>query len=103
MYRPLRVFTAVGIILILGGMILGIRYVYFLVTNQGGGNIQSLILAAIFSIVGFQIMLIGLLADLVGFNRAILEDILYRLRRIELENQDQQSEETPTVDETKNN
>lgn len=83
MYRPLRVFSIIGFTLILGGIALGIRYVYFIVTQQGSGNIQSLILAAIFSIIGFQILLIGVLADLVGFNRSILEDILYRIRKIE--------------------
>lgn len=83
MYRPLRVFSILSFALIFGGIALGIRYLYFVLSNQGSGNIQSLILAAILSIVGFQILLIGLLADLVGFNRAILEDILYRLRSIE--------------------
>jgi hypothetical protein len=52
--------------------------------GQGGGHVQSIILAAILLIVGFQIMLIGLLADLIGFNRIILEELLYRLRRMEL-------------------
>jgi hypothetical protein len=42
------------------------------------------ILSAILEIVGFQVMLIGLLADLIGFNRLILEEILYRVRRLEL-------------------
>lgn len=88
MYRPLRVFSVLGSLLLLAGIILGLRYIYFLLTAQGSGNIQSLILAAILSIVGFQVLLIGLLADLVGFNRAILEDILYRLRKIELDNND---------------
>ena len=55
---------------------------YFL--NRGGGNIQSVILAAVLLIVGFQVMLIGLLADLISFNRKIMEDILIRLRRMEL-------------------
>ena len=86
MYRPLRVFSIIGSLLLFGGIILGIRYLYFYFTNQGSGNVQSLILAAILSIVGFQVLLIGLLADLVGFNRAILEDILYRIRKIELSN-----------------
>jgi hypothetical protein len=48
-------------------------------------------LAAILLIVGFQILLIGLLADLIGFNRKILEDVLYRLRRLELESARRQS------------
>jgi UPF0716 family protein affecting phage T7 exclusion len=49
------------------------------------GHIQSLILAAILLIVGFQVCLIGLVADLIGFNRKILEEILYRMRCLELQ------------------
>lgn len=84
MYRPLRVFLLLGCLLILPGLALGGRFVYFFVQGQGAGHIQSLILTAILLIVGLQICLIGLLADLVGFNRKILEETLYRLRRLEL-------------------
>jgi UPF0716 family protein affecting phage T7 exclusion len=52
---------------------------------MGGGHIQSLILTAVLLIMGFLTILIGLLADLVSFNRKILEEILYRLRRQDAE------------------
>jgi hypothetical protein len=35
-------------------------------------------------IIGFQVLLIGLVADLIGFNRKILEEILYRIRKLEI-------------------
>jgi glycosyltransferase involved in cell wall biosynthesis len=85
MYRPLRVFTLIGSVLTLLGVILGLRYVYFVLMGQGGGKIQSLILAAILLIIGFQTFVIGLVADLIGFNRKILEEILFRIRRSELD------------------
>jgi glycosyltransferase involved in cell wall biosynthesis len=84
LYRPLRVFTAVGALLILVGLLLGLRFLYFYTIGQGGGHIQSVILTAILLIVGFQILLIGVLADLISFNRKILEELLYRVRRMEL-------------------
>jgi hypothetical protein len=91
MYRPLRVFTAIGMLMILGGSALGLRFIYLnYILGQGQGLIQSVILAAVLLILGFQVLLIGLLADLVGFNRKILEEVLYRLRRIELDNQKNQ-------------
>jgi glycosyltransferase involved in cell wall biosynthesis len=83
LYRPLRVFLALGGFAILGGTAIGARFLYFYVAGGGIGHIQSLILAAVLLIVGFQIVLIGLLADLVGFNRKILEEVLYRMRRLE--------------------
>jgi len=85
MYRPLRVFTLAGGAFVLGGLVLGVRYLYFWLQGQGSGHVQSVILAAVLLIVGFQTWLIGLLADLIGFNRRILEEMLYRLRRMELD------------------
>ncbi len=83
MYRPLRIFSILASLMILGGLILAFRYIYFVSIGQGQGHIQSVILAAVLFIVGFQTLLIGLLADLVGFNRIILEETLYRIRKIE--------------------
>jgi hypothetical protein len=88
MYRPLRVFTMLGSLMILGGIAIGLRFLYYFIIGQGSGHIQSLILAAVLAIIGFQTLLIGLLADLIGFNRMILEELLYRLRRIELGDRD---------------
>ena len=83
MYRPLRVFTTTGFVLILLGTIPGIRFLWFYFNGQRVGHIQSLILAAILIIVGFQVLLIGLLADLLAANRKILEEVVYRVRRLE--------------------
>ena len=88
MYRPLRVFMTMGGALIAGGVVLGLRFLYFFLQARGAGHIQSLILAAILIIVGFQVCLIGLIADLVRMNRKMMEETLYRVRRMELESRD---------------
>jgi hypothetical protein len=80
MYRALRVFTVISAVMILAGVLIGARFLYFYLNGMGSGMIQSLILAAVFLIVGFVTFLIGLIADLVSFNRKILEEVLYRLR-----------------------
>lgn len=85
MYRPLRFFLIVGSVLLTAGLVLGIRFLYFFVTDGGMGHVQSLILMAVLLIMGFHTCLIGLVADLVGFNRKILEETLYRLRKLELD------------------
>ncbi len=86
MYRPLRVFTTIGLLMIFLGVFLGVRFLYLnYIVQTGGGLIQSVIMSAALLIVGFQVLLIGLVADLVGFNRKILEETLYRLRRFELD------------------
>jgi glycosyltransferase involved in cell wall biosynthesis len=83
LYRPLRVFSLIGGLFILAGLALGGRFLYYYLIGQGSGHLQSVVLAAILLIVGFQVLLIGLVADLIGFNRKILEELLYRVRYIE--------------------
>ena len=85
MYRPLRLFLSLGGIMIVGGVVLGLRFLYYFITGPGTGKVQSLILAAILTIVGFQVCLIALMADLVRLNRKMLEEALYRVRQMELE------------------
>ncbi len=86
MYSPLRIFMTIGGVLIAGGIALGLRFLYFFLRRGGtAGNIQSLILAAILIIVGFQTCMIGLIADLVSMNRKMLEEALYRVRKRELD------------------
>ncbi len=81
MYRPLRVFFLIGSLVFGVGVLIGLRFVYFFIQGQGSGHIQSLILAAVLLILGFQTFLIGLVADLISFNRKLLEEILYRMRK----------------------
>ena len=88
LYRPLRVFSLVGGLSILSGTAIGIRFLVDYLAGQGMGHVQSLILAAVLLIVGFQVLLIGLVADLVGFNRKIMEETLYRVRRLEIADPD---------------
>lgn len=85
MYRPLRVFVGISLIFLIAGLIGSLRFLYFISIGEGAGHVQSLILSAVLLIVGFQIFLIGLVADLIGFNRKVLEEILYRLRRQEFD------------------
>ncbi len=89
MYRPLKVFARMGAFLFFGGVILGMRFLYFFIVHKGAaGHIQSLILSAVFLIVGFQIMLLGMLADLIAANRRLIENTLNRIKRMELKKGD---------------
>ena len=84
MYRPLRAFAYVGGTVFLSGMAIGLRFVYYYFLGNGSGHIQSLILAAVLLIVGFQLVMIGLVADTIAANRRLIEDALYRIRKMEL-------------------
>ena len=84
MYQPLRVFFYIGFFFILAGLIPSVRFLIYYFMGQGGGHIQSLIFAAILFIVGFQVLVVGLVADVISFNRRLIEETLLRVRRIEL-------------------
>ncbi|SMF32033.1 Glycosyltransferase involved in cell wall bisynthesis [Paenibacillus barengoltzii] len=84
MYRPMKVFVLAGAFSLIIGLLLGLRFLYFLASGSGNGHIQSLILAAVLMIIGFQLGTLGLIADLISNNRKLLEEALYRVRKIEL-------------------
>ncbi len=83
MYEPFKMFTYIGGGFFLAGFLIGLRFLFYYLFVSGAGHIQSLILAAVLLIVGFQIFVIGLLADIIGSNRQLIENILYRIRKIE--------------------
>jgi glycosyltransferase involved in cell wall biosynthesis len=86
MYQPLRVFFFIGTLLTVIGSIPIIRFLYFFSIGEGSGHIQSLVLAVALLMMGFLAYLVGLVADLIGFNRQLLEMTLERVRRMELAN-----------------
>ena len=94
-YRPLKTFFFIGTLLMLAGIAIGGRFLFFYFNGERGGHVQSLILAAVFLIVGFQTWLIALLADLVGVNRRLSEDMLIRLKRMELSEKRPQQQRQP--------
>lgn len=85
MYRPLIFFSTIGIIVFLAGLLLSVRYLYYFLMGQGAGHIQSLILAAILMMLGFQTIVIGLISDLIAANRRLNEEAVYRLRKMDKE------------------
>jgi len=86
MYEPLKIFSYIGLSVVAVGILLSMRFVitYLTEPNATGRNLQSLIFGAVLMIVGFQVLLIGLLADVISANRKLLEDLVYRVRSLEL-------------------
>jgi len=83
MYQPLRVFFWIGTLLSVAGAIPVVRFLYFYAINEGAGHVQSLILGGALLMMGFFAYLVGLVADLIQFNRQLLEMVLERLKVIE--------------------
>ena len=85
MYRPFKVFATIGCIMFLAGTAIGIRFLVYYLNGSGNGHVQSLILAAILLIMGFQTVTIGMLADVISSSRKLIEDIQYRVRKLDYE------------------
>ena len=83
-YEPLKVFTTIGLVTFSVGFAISLRFLYYYLNGAGQGHLQSLILSAVLMIVGFQVLLIGLVADVISANRKLTEELLYRVRSSEL-------------------
>jgi glycosyltransferase involved in cell wall biosynthesis len=77
-YKPFSFFMKVGGFIFAAGILVGARFLWFLLSGSGGGHVQSLVLASILLGIGFQTMITALIADLSAVNRSLLEDIEYR-------------------------
>ncbi len=80
-YRPFAFFFAIGLATFAAGFAIGVRFIYHLARGEGGGHVQSLILAAILLGMGFQTILVAFLSDLLAVNRMLLEEAQYRQRK----------------------
>lgn len=82
-YKPFRFFAIPGVISGgLGAILLG-RFLWFYVTEGGRGHIQSVVIGSMLAGAGLFLVVIGLLADLIAVNRQLLEDVEWRVRRME--------------------
>lgn len=84
MYRPLMFFLMVAMFFILVGVAIGVRFMIFYFQGSGSGHIQSLILATMMIVIGCQTFVTGLQADIISANRKLLEDIQFRVKKLEL-------------------
>ena len=86
LYEPLRIFLWLASVPALGAVALFARFAWFAFTQPGPtGHIQSLVIAAALLLLAFQLVALGVLADLLRGNRVLSERTLHRVRRLELE------------------
>lgn len=83
MYRPLAVFTAIASVFSGSGVILGVRYLYYIRKGEGTGHVQSLILSSMLIIIGVLAGVVGLLADVISGNRKLIQEVQYELRKMD--------------------
>ncbi len=82
-YRAFRFFAFPGLLAFTIGFLVSLRFLFFYLSGDGVGHIQSLILSALLMGGGFFLVVSGLLADLISVNRKLLEKINIRIQHIE--------------------
>jgi len=81
LYKPLRFFLMIGSVPFSLGFLLGVRWLFFFIMGTERTRIPSLILTAILILIGVQLWVFGLIADLLAANRRLIEDIQVNLRK----------------------
>ncbi|WP_029214852.1 glycosyltransferase family 2 protein [Kallotenue papyrolyticum] len=88
-YEPFKTFTYIAAPFVIAGLLFLLRAAYVFIGRRvgfaAGENLQALTLGTGLLVLGFIVFLIGLVADRIGGNRRMLEEILYRIRRAELD------------------
>lgn len=85
LYKPLRFFLLLGSVPFSLGVMLGVRWLIFFWVGSERTRLPSLILAAILILIGFQLWMFGLVADLMAANRRLVEEVRVRMRRLEVD------------------
>jgi glycosyltransferase involved in cell wall biosynthesis len=82
-YRPLQFFGIPAALLCSTSLALFCRYLVFFLSGNGGGHIQSLILAGVLMGSGLLCLVAGLVGDLISVNRKLLEKLDWRIRMLD--------------------
>ena len=94
MYEPLKIFMAAGVFLMALGAIPIVRFLIYYALGNGDGKIQSLLIGGVLVLMGGICAMFALIADLIAYNRQLLEMTLEKVRRMEYDGaaRDEQSD-----------
>jgi glycosyltransferase involved in cell wall biosynthesis len=73
MYKAFTYLLTTGFLIILAGLAGTMRFLYLFSIGQGSGHVQSLVISSILISIGFNTVLLGIIADLISTNRKIIE------------------------------
>lgn len=84
--KPFKIFLSMATIFLIIGLIPAVRFLFFFFRGDRGGHVQSLIFGSIFIMVAVMLAVFGLLADMISTNRKVLDETLYRVKKLEYGN-----------------
>jgi glycosyltransferase involved in cell wall biosynthesis len=85
LYEPFRTFVYLSLPFLLAGIGLLARFGYLYLSNQSGigRNVQSVVVGGTSLTLGFLLLTLGIIGDLIATNRMLIEENLYRTKRQE--------------------
>jgi glycosyltransferase involved in cell wall biosynthesis len=91
-YEPLKVFSYIAIAFGVPGLLFLLRFAYVFIgrrvdENFEASNYQSLFVGGTLVVMALITFLVGLLADLVGGVRRVQQEVLYRVRALQVEDE----------------
>jgi glycosyltransferase involved in cell wall biosynthesis len=84
-YEPLRTFSYISLPFVVVGLFALARFLYFYFAGQTGigRHVQSVVFGGTLLTIGFLLFILGVIADLIAANRMLIEETLYRIKRME--------------------
>jgi glycosyltransferase involved in cell wall biosynthesis len=94
-YEPLRTFSYIALPFLLAGLFTWLRFFYFVLMGDSGIGryIQSLTIGTGLLLVGVITVLFGIQADIASKHRQLTQEMLYRLKKLELQEEDREMKE----------
>jgi len=89
-YRPSLFFGLLSAVNLAGAALIGLRFLYHVYLAPGATGdhrtyLPSLILLAVLTIIGVGLATLAIIAELLRMNRGLIEEMVYRLRRLAME------------------
>ena len=81
-YRPLQLFVPLASMFAVGGVLLALRYLYFIAIGAGAGHVQSVVASGLLITIAVIVLLIGVIAHLISANRRLLEDLDWKVQHL---------------------
>jgi glycosyltransferase involved in cell wall biosynthesis len=82
MYKPYVIFSWLGAILGIAGLIPFVRWSILQFGDNPGSHLQSLIAGAVLLLMAFMCVIIGIISDLIRTNRLLIEDTLEHTKKM---------------------
>jgi hypothetical protein len=79
-HEPLKVFLTAALVFFLASMVPFARFVYFFVSGEAGGHVQSLIFGLVLFFTSGFLTTVGILSELISANRKLIEEALKIIR-----------------------